>query len=93
MEDQEQWAQNVEGYMRRLPKPGSMSAAAPILFSWNSGVRTNQWVSMAHFKTVKNATPSLEWGLQLDPKEGGRAEVLGANDDVGEDNEIRFEIP
>jgi len=48
---------------------------------------------MAHFKTVKNATPSLEWGLQLDPKEGGRAEVLGANDDVGEDNEIRFEIP
>ncbi len=50
-------------------------------------MRTNQWVSMAHFKTVKNANPKP--GVD----EGGRAEVLGSNDDVDEDNEIRFEIP
>ena len=30
IQDQEQWAQNVEGYMRGFPKPGSMSEAAPI---------------------------------------------------------------
>ena len=27
--DEEQWAQNVEGNMRGLPKPASMSEAAP----------------------------------------------------------------
>jgi hypothetical protein len=27
IQDAEQWAQNVEGYMRGLPKPGSMSEA------------------------------------------------------------------
>jgi len=35
MQDQEQWAQNVQGYMRGLPKPGSMSKAAPILIQLN----------------------------------------------------------
>jgi hypothetical protein len=31
IQDEEQWARNVEGYMRGLSNPGSMSAAAPIL--------------------------------------------------------------
>ena len=35
--DQEQWAQNVEGYMRGLPKPGSMSEAASIF------IQLKQW--------------------------------------------------
>jgi len=38
MQDQEQWAQNVKGYnIRGLPKPGSMSEAAPIL------IQLKQW--------------------------------------------------
>jgi hypothetical protein len=31
IQEQVQWAQNVEGYMRGFPKPGSMSETAPIL--------------------------------------------------------------
>ena len=30
IQDQEQWAQNVEGYMRGLPNPESMTEAASI---------------------------------------------------------------
>jgi len=37
IQDEEQWAQNVQGYMRGLPKPGSMSEAAPIL------IQLKQW--------------------------------------------------
>ena len=47
--DQEQWAQNVEGYMRGLPKPGSMSEAALILIRSSCD---NKWVSMEHLKKV-----------------------------------------
>ena len=43
---------------------------------------------MAHFKTVKNGNP--EPGVDEGAPE---AEVLASNDDVVEDNEIRFEIP
>jgi len=31
VQEQKQWAQNVQGYMRGRPKPESMSEAGPIL--------------------------------------------------------------
>ena len=49
--DQEQWAKNVEGYVRGLPKPGSMSEAAQILIPLDQCC-DNKWVSVEHFKTV-----------------------------------------
>jgi len=43
IQDEEQWAQNVQGYMRGLPKPGSMTEDTPILIHKckRSGVRRN----------------------------------------------------
>ena len=51
IQDEEQWARNVQGYMRGLPNPGTMSAAAPIL------IPLKQWcekklVSITDFKAV-----------------------------------------
>ena len=45
IQDQEQWAQNVQGYMRGLHKPGSMSEAAPIRIQLKQWCDKN-WVSV-----------------------------------------------
>ena len=72
IQDEEQWAQNVQGYMtmRGLPKPGSMSEAVPILFQLKQWCE-KKWVSMTDFKSGMTSrkgdgspeTPHLTWVL------------------------------
>jgi hypothetical protein len=50
--DQEQWAQNVEGYVRGLPKPGSVSEAAQTLIPLDQCC-DNKWV-----KTLQDSAGS-----------------------------------
>ena len=55
IQDEEQWAQNVQGYMRGLPKPGSMSEAAPILIPLKQWCE-KKWVSTPDFLPFSTRT-------------------------------------
>ena len=58
--DEEQWSQNMEEYIRGLPKPGSMSESSQILIQFKQWCE-NQWVSVTHFKTV---TDDIQKGIR-----------------------------
>jgi hypothetical protein len=59
---EKQWAQKVEGYMRGLPKPGSMSEAASILIQLKQWCE-KKWVSKTHFQAVTVRS----WIMQPNP--------------------------
>jgi hypothetical protein len=66
IQDQEQWAQNVEGYKRGLPKPESMSEASPILIQlkrWcdNKWAKIQKHVDLAVLSTFKHCWAAVGW--------------------------------
>ena len=56
IQDEEQWTQNVGGYMQGLPKPGSTSEADPILIQLKQWC-DKKWVSVVQFKTMSDPCP------------------------------------
>ena len=56
IQDEEQWTQNVGGYMQGFPKPGSTSEADPILIQLKQWC-DKKWVSVVQFKTMSDPCP------------------------------------
>jgi len=57
IQDEAQWAQNLEVYMRGLPRPGSMSETAPLLLHFKQWWQEN-FVSTSTMMTTPSTCSS-----------------------------------
>ena len=86
IQDQEQWAQKVQGYMRGPPKPESMSGAAPILIQlkqWRGNKCVRWQIALAENMQKKIRNVSI---LQTCPPSSTAGQQSGASAAAGHDS-------